>query len=1086
MADDTAGEPGNQQPDTANANGDYLGYGVYAQTLWARVEAALNKDLGDPQKLGDDPLVVGIFGEWGAGKSKLLSLVQRLAEKRRDEQAQAHKLDDKFHLTVPVFFQPWKYEHEKHLLVPLLLHIQAELQRCIEAATPASTSLEATGKSAGNFVVKHTGAVVKAFEGVYSAARTAYQLADPASSAVLLPLAGILASMLGGKDAGASSKEMAAFRMDESSGRSYYEMHDIFKAITRPTPERIKRYLPKVAVSSSFRINFVIFIDDLDRCLPEKAVETLELIKTVFNLESFAFVLALDEEVVERGIGHRYKDYALVNKKPEMPITGFEYLEKIVHLPFRLPPLTARQAMLFVRRHEAAIQPDAQRRWFDAPSVVTQAGSKEDGEEALRVRGIDAGQQLDLLPLVLSCFDYFVPRKLIRLVELMKQLTDVTDTVGRRAIDRRYGGQLDPRVVIALVLLQLFAPELYRFLRRRPEAFSTFLSAFAPNASRPLEHHVSDADLCDWVVPPVAKRRAALIQNERGLNGLMERLSSDIATHWDKPRERANAQNIRLPLVLLLLEHRALHRNVFDPVKLFQVLAAELQHTGQNPAAVVLRPYLSLLTEKVKRKADEPRAYRHRVHQLEAFFDDMVFDEAPVRANILARHDVPEDAFLSRQTVQGLVELASKRFYIVSEVTTAFEGEGISRALATERANILHALLQLDEAIAEGDRALWLEVMALLQSAYESPPHGVSLDDPVASAHFWELQSRWGFDDRFEKDSPGLPRQRWAGKEDAEQQEPIPGFVRIAPDESFPIGSDQDKDDNPPGVASLKEPLFMARFLTTVGQFKHFVDAKGYEDERWWDSQGWAWKNTQWASETNDESQSPWLDDRTQEQRQQPMQWAQQLRSPSLPVWGVSWFEARAYARWLTAQLQPQLKGDLAGLEARLPTEWQWERVARLVSEDAAQDSQYPGGVVETEVHRSANVRGSGIQSPSVVGCFAPNALGIHDLHGNLWEWQDNLYSGEALFEGCTRLPKISTPLSIGSNGIATAGADWLKTHEDEEGDQSDGPALRGGSWNNSADLARASFRSGSSPLGWDINLGFRVVLSLANLNSET
>ncbi len=68
----------------------------------------------------------------------------------------------------------------------------------------------------------------------------------------------------------------------------------------------------------------MVFVDDLDRCLPEKSVAVLELIKTVFNVESFAFVLALDDEVIERGIGHRYEDYSFGNKKSEMPITGFE------------------------------------------------------------------------------------------------------------------------------------------------------------------------------------------------------------------------------------------------------------------------------------------------------------------------------------------------------------------------------------------------------------------------------------------------------------------------------------------------------------------------------------------------------------------------------------------------------------------------------------------------------------------------------------------------------------------------------------------------------------------------------------------
>ncbi len=54
---------------------DWLGYGAYADALWSRIQIALIKSEGANAKLGDDPLVIGVFGEWGAGKSKLLSLM---------------------------------------------------------------------------------------------------------------------------------------------------------------------------------------------------------------------------------------------------------------------------------------------------------------------------------------------------------------------------------------------------------------------------------------------------------------------------------------------------------------------------------------------------------------------------------------------------------------------------------------------------------------------------------------------------------------------------------------------------------------------------------------------------------------------------------------------------------------------------------------------------------------------------------------------------------------------------------------------------------------------------------------------------
>jgi hypothetical protein len=86
---------------------DHLGYGVYAQTLWSRIQAALNRDLKRSDKsLGDDPLVVGIFGEWGSGKSFLLKQVLEKAQAEADSRIKAHREQDTEPLTVPVFSSP--------------------------------------------------------------------------------------------------------------------------------------------------------------------------------------------------------------------------------------------------------------------------------------------------------------------------------------------------------------------------------------------------------------------------------------------------------------------------------------------------------------------------------------------------------------------------------------------------------------------------------------------------------------------------------------------------------------------------------------------------------------------------------------------------------------------------------------------------------------------------------------------------------------------------------------------------------------------------------------------------------------------
>ena len=72
----------------------------------------------------------------------------------------------------------------------------------------------------------------------------------------------------------------------------------------------------------------VVFIDDLDRCAPDKILEVLESTKVFLDIKGFVYVLGLSPEVVEKAIDQKYKDIG---------INGEDYLEKIVQIPFRIP-----------------------------------------------------------------------------------------------------------------------------------------------------------------------------------------------------------------------------------------------------------------------------------------------------------------------------------------------------------------------------------------------------------------------------------------------------------------------------------------------------------------------------------------------------------------------------------------------------------------------------------------------------------------------------------------------------------------------------------------------------------------------------
>lgn len=1061
-------------------DGDFLGYGVYADTLWARIARALNKDTAGG-KLGDDPLVVGIFGEWGSGKSKLLSMVMQRAVAERDERISVHTHDGYAPLTIPVFFQPWKYEHEKHLLVPMLLHIVLALEDCLRRAKTLDDALVGTVRRGIDGALQQIGGVVKA-------TKTVLGVVEPGSAAAL----GTAQALADTIKPGTPRKQVRDFTWRED-GRAYYELHDILRKVTRPG--KYAEVTGGAYQDKDFGCSFVIFIDDLDRCLPEKAVEALELIKTVFNLESFAFVLALDEEVVERGIGHRYKDYALQNKKPEMPITGFEYLEKIVHLPFRLPALTREQAAKFVRDYEERVaQPDANLRWFAPKMAVVDAdGSPADGQIKPLGATFLRSDRIDLLDLALEGFDVYVPRKLVRLVELMHTVASIARERGQ-PLTWQSGGKVDVRVVLALLMVQLFQPEMYRLMRQRIGAFPALLSALSGGAvgadgvsadrATLSGANVSDVDLLAWV-----GHGSALPASTEGDATAAAGQVHDTIARIQKigdPSLRSLAQQVRWPVVTQIIEYRSAQRHGFDLLKLVQALAQSLQATGEDPRALNFLPYLSLLSQPDEAPPTsqsppspagagmamaatatgfmDPRP-RFSPRDRAGLYYDWQSPEPSVQANIAGQRELPQGQVLDTETAQVLLAMAN-------DALAATGGDEQRRLRKRLAAGLVHLAPFISRA---NGPAYWAALGSDLQAGDEL---GHPLADLKALAHrerWMDVRSTLGADPRWDASRWHLPKERLAGHD--AQVEPIPGFVRV-PAGSFSLGAD-DRGDNKSRTVRIASDFFIARHLTTVDQFAAFIAARGYENDDWWDSQGTAWRKCEWASKTNDENLRKWLDERTLEQRQEPMLWAEQQAHGSRPVWGVNWFEARAYARWLSAQLAQDFgRAKLPGYQACLPTESQWERAARAATLHTADKRLWPWGDDNKVAPLRANLHDSKIGRASVVGLFEANPLGLADLAGNLREWQDNLYESKDPYKAWERIPKIAGQTSGGQEP-----PDWLLTEEDRQ--KSALPALRGGSWDGTSFSARASFRFRRLPDGWDYNIGFRLVLSLAEKDSE-
>jgi formylglycine-generating enzyme required for sulfatase activity len=1140
------------------ADGDYLGYNDYADTLWARILAALNKDAlaakdaNGEKPLGDDPLVVGIFGEWGAGKSRLLKLIERKAEALAKERVEARQTNISQDLTVPVFFQPWKYEHEAHLLLPLLLHILVDLERILKLAQTPTEGLAQAVHKTGDAVIAFLPQAIYKLKGLLISSKAALAVSDPTgSTAIALGLAGALTAILPKlkKPGSTAAKDFSL----EDDGRSYYEIHKILKQITRP--QKYEFTHPTIQLKHDIRINFVIFIDDLDRCLPEKAVETLELIKTIFNAESFAFVLALDEEVVERGIGHRYKDYALVGKKPEMPITGFEYLEKIVHLPFRLPALTQAQALGFMTEYETQLikqrAPNATPRdpWFKEKKLSVSDGLKEKihnqtdahTQEFLKPDAL----VLNLAALVIHSFDAYVPRKLIRVVELFHQVLDVLgqrETHAALQVGGNADSTADPRIVLAHILLQLFQPDLHRTLRRSKTGFDVLLKAFAPAAQgtadkqRQLSERVSDADLLHWAVygagdlPPTSLRMAALRVVDKALD----------------EGQRYTSQRLLLLIVERLLEHRAIQRHVFDPLRLFAALQASTQASGVALpddtrwmyGLLVAKPdTLGLVTEEAQHvlrrvelvvvtgtastaQSQLSTGIGHvsdgrlevNVSDIDGVFLTLISPEEPEQRRVAEVAGLQPGQVMTSRNAADLLVACDNRFLKTQASSTLVVDD------PERRQRLLRGLKYLAPHIPRSDgERFWDLVKDVL--------HGGELGEPLAdmdqlqARELWaDVRSTLGQDPRFDRETlygakeedeesiPGiplyLPKERssvWKSQSLNDKQvqgiEPIPGFTRVSYDPTFQLSDAS-------GQSNVDSNIFyIARTLTTVDQYAAFIDDGGYHDDKaaLWGGQGRAWLTGAWDDAIrSDEKLKERLAKRPKAERHQPAHWAQQQAHGSRAVWGTNWFEARAYARWLDAKLRQKLDAvaQTAGsgskrYEVRLPTEVQWERAARSANATNAHpiasklgDAGYwpwvrDAATAKLPAHLQANIDASKIGRASVVGLFAPNPLAANDLAGNLWEWQDNLYAGLGWRNAWERIEDQKDD-SGRPNG------DWLPAKGDLLNGKSARPALRGGSWGNSADFARCSSRNWIDPDFWNGSIGFRVVLSLVSLKSET
>lgn len=244
-------------------------------------------------------------------------------------------------------------------------------------------------------------------------------------------------------------------------------------------------------------------------------------------------------------------------------------------------------------------------------------------------------------------------------------------------------------------------------------------------------------------------------------------------------------------------------------------------------------------------------------------------------------------------------------------------------------------------------------------------------------------------------------------------------------------------DEAPVHKVRITRPFYLGQYEVTVGQFKRFLAASGYAPEAEADGTGGYGYNPAYDPAKSERGDA--FDGRNPK-----YSW----RNPGFPqgddhpVVNVTWNDAVAMSQWLSQK---------EGKKYRLPTEAEWEYACRAGTRTRYHSGNDPQSLLQAANTFDADAKKSwpqwqayaltghdGFEFTAPVGSFAPNALGLYDMHGNAWEWVADWYDDDYYAKS-----PVDDPQGPVSGRVRVR---------------------RGGSWHTWSFYVRSSYRNWNSP----------------------
>lgn len=262
---------------------------------------------------GEEPITIGVHGDWGAGKSSVLKMLEKSLENEED--------------VLCATFNGWLYQEFEDAKIALL----ESLLQSIEDKRPKEG------------IPEKARALLKRVNWL-KVGKLSLKYGTPIASTLLtgVPIPPSLFSFFSPK-----KSEDKNENGDQAAGLNAEEMLEGLSSIIRPPDDK-----PQVTAQiECFRNDFkkllddskisrlVVLVDDLDRCLPPTTIETLEAIRLFLFIPKTAFVIAADEYMIRYAVSQHYPQLPETLSEAQTSSYSQNYLEKLVQVPFRLPSL---------------------------------------------------------------------------------------------------------------------------------------------------------------------------------------------------------------------------------------------------------------------------------------------------------------------------------------------------------------------------------------------------------------------------------------------------------------------------------------------------------------------------------------------------------------------------------------------------------------------------------------------------------------------------------------------------------------------------------------------------------------------------